>query len=213
MSWPTRRSICGPKRSPSSAGHVSRPRWPPVQAVTGGDAAMRREPLMNHRARRLAAAGMLGCAAWVATAGVADAAPVAQAPYTLTVFARSANGYTAPDSLVLWRDSVLVGFGNGIAKDGTDGKSSTIVQYSLNGAVQRTFSVPGHNDGLRVVNEKDLWCLQNEDANPNLVVIDLESGHQTLYKFAPTVHQGGFDDMVVVGGDVYMTASNPTLVG
>jgi hypothetical protein len=32
-----------------------------------------------------------------------------------------------------------------------------------------------------VVGESDLWCLQNEDANPNLVVIDLEEGIQKLY--------------------------------
>jgi hypothetical protein len=33
------------------------------------------------------------------------------------------------------------------------------------------FTVPGHNDGLRVVGENDLWALHNEDANPNLVVM------------------------------------------
>jgi hypothetical protein len=156
----------------------------------------------------LATVGSLICTS-LATA----AAPVINHPYTLSVFAKSGTGYSQPDSIVQWNNSIIIGFQNHVAKDGTDGKSSAIVQYSLKGAVQRTFSVPGHNDGLRVVGEKDLWCLQNEDANPNLVVIDLESGHQTLYKFAPTVHQGGFDDMVVVGGDVYMTASNPTLVG
>lgn len=31
----------------------------------------------------------------------------------------------------------------------------------LNGNPERTFSVPGHNDGLRIVGESDLWCLQN----------------------------------------------------
>jgi hypothetical protein len=96
-----------------------------------------------------------------------------------------------------------------VAKDGSDGKSSTIVQYSLSGKVERTFSVPGHNDGLRVVGENDLWSLQNEDANPNLVVIDLESGQQKTYKFAPPPHQGGYDDMRVLDGKVLMTASNP----
>jgi hypothetical protein len=129
----------------------------------------------------------------------------------LTVFARSTSAYSQPDSIVLWRGSVLVGYGNHVAKDGTDGKSSTIVQYSLDGTVQRTFQVPGHNDGLRVVGEAGLWSLQNEDANPNLVVIDLESGSQQTFAFAPTVHGGGYDDMVVVDGQVLMTASNPNL--
>jgi hypothetical protein len=53
--------------------------------------------------------------------------------------------------------------------------------------------------------------LQNEDANPNLVIIDLETGRQTFYTFPPsaTPHGGGFDDIVELGGNVYFTASNP----
>lgn len=140
---------------------------------------------------------------------------VTQPSYQLSVFATGvttgANPYTQPDSLVQWRDHIFVGFQNHVAKDGSDGKSSTIVQFSLKGDVQRMFSVPGHNDGLRIVGEKDLWALQNEDANPNLVVIDLESGHQRLFTFPPTPHAGGYDDMVVKNGQVFMTASNPTL--
>jgi hypothetical protein len=75
----------------------------------------------------------------------------------------------------------------------------------------RTFSVPGHNDGLRVIGENDLWALQNEDGNPNLVVIDLESGLAKNFAFAPTVHGGGYDDIVVVNDEVFITASNPNL--
>jgi hypothetical protein len=139
-------------------------------------------------------------------------AQVATSPYKLSVFAAAANGYSQPDSIVQWRDSVLVGFQNHVAKDGTDGKSSTIVQYSLSGAVQRTFTVPGHNDGLRLVGGDDeLWALQNEDANPNLVVINLRTGQQETLAFPPTPHGGGYDDLVVMGDDAFITASNPTL--
>ena len=139
--------------------------------------------------------------------------PVIQLPYTLNVFATSTDKYSQPDSIVRWRDRIIIGFSNGVAKDGTDDKSSTIVEYSLDGKVKRTFSVPGHNDGLLVVGEDDLWSLQNEDGNPNLAVIDLESGHQKLFTFAPTVHGGGFDDMQVKDGKVLVTASNPALNG
>jgi sugar lactone lactonase YvrE len=123
----------------------------------------------------------------------------------------SANGYSQPDSIVQWRDSVIVGFQNHVAKDGSDGKSSTIVEFSLSGQVKRVFSVPGHNDGLRVVGEDHLWALQNEDANPNLVVIDLKTGNMKKFTFAPTVHGGGYDDIVVRDDDVFITASNPNL--
>jgi hypothetical protein len=155
----------------------------------------------------VAAIGSLACAA------MASASPVASPPYAVSVFAVSANGYSQPDSMVRWRDSIVVGFQNHVAKDGSDHKSSTIVQYSLDGKPQRMFSVPGHNDGLRIIGDSDLWCLQNEDANPNLVVIDLESGSQKMYTFATTPHGGGYDDMVVRNGQVYITASNPNLVG
>jgi len=158
----------------------------------------------------LTAGALLFCFLMLSSVAAAQG-PVTQPPYHLSVFATSANGNSQPDSIVQWRDSVLIGFGDHVAKDGSDGKSSTIVQYSLSGDVQRTFSVPGHNDGLRIVGDDELWALQNEDANPNLVIIDLESGQQKMFSFAPTVHGGGFDDMVVKGGQVLMTASNPNL--
>lgn len=168
--------------------------------------------LFRNFAALLSTAAILLCALSLSSPASAQG-PVVQPPYVLSVFATSTSAYSQPDSLVQWRDRILVGFSNGVAKDGSDGKSSTIVEYSLSGEVKRTFSVPGHNDGLRVVGEDDLWCLQNEDANPNLAVIDLESGRQKNYTFALTVHGGGFDDMRVKDGKVLMTASNPNLNG
>jgi hypothetical protein len=72
------------------------------------------------------------------------------------------------------------------------------------------FSVQGHNDGLRVVGENYLWALQNEDANPNLAVIDLQSGLQRVL-YPPAPHGGGYDDLRVFQDQVFMTASNPNL--
>lgn len=142
---------------------------------------------------------------------LAQSLPVATPPYKISVFAKSPAGTSQPDSLVVWNDNVIVGFENGVAKDGTDGKSSTLVEFSLAGKVKRAFQVKGHNDGLRVVGDDELWALQNEDANPNLVVIELRTGKSKTYKFAPTPHGGGYDDMVVKDGKVYITASNPNL--
>ena len=141
----------------------------------------------------------------------AQTSPVVTPPYKLSVFANSPAGISQPDSIVQWNDSIIVGFQNHVAKDGADGKSSTIVEFSLAGKARRTFQVQGHNDGLRVVGDDDLWALQNEDANPNLVVIDLRSGKAKTYKFAPTPHGGGYDDIVVQHGRIYLTASNPNL--
>ncbi|HEY0802103.1 MAG TPA: hypothetical protein VGD54_14790, partial [Steroidobacteraceae bacterium] len=147
----------------------------------------------------------------VALPSMASAQVSASPPYAVSIFAHNPAHTSQPDSIVIWRDSVIVGFENGVAKDGTDGKSSTIVEFDSAGNVKRTFTVKGHNDGLRVVGEDDLWAVQNEDANPNLVIIDLDSGKQTAYQFPPTPHGGGYDDIVVHNGEVFLTASNPNL--
>ena len=158
----------------------------------------------------LGIAALLACTVFGAPAQ-AQGGPTVQANYRLSVFVKSTSAYSQPDSIVRWRHSILVGYQNHVAKDGTDGGFSTIVQYGLDGTAQRTFQVKGHNDGLRIVGEDHLWALQNEDANPNLVVINLESGHQKAYTFPPTPHGGGYDDMAIKDGHIFVTASNPNL--
>jgi hypothetical protein len=136
---------------------------------------------------------------------------VAAPPYTVSVFATSIPGVDfAPDSIAVWNGNVFVGYGDGAAPDGSDGKSSTIVEYRANGDVVRTYTVPGHNDGLRVnPKTKKLWAMQNEDGNPNIVIINPKTGTQTLYTFGPTPHGGGYDDIAFRGDDVFLSASNP----
>lgn len=170
----------------------------------------------NRTKKNILTSSLVACAllvGWIMASvpAMAQTPPVATPPYTISVFANSPSGISQPDSIVRWRDCIIVGFQNHVAKDGTDGKSSTIVEFSLSGKVKRMFQVPGHNDGLRVVGDDDLWALQNEDANPNLVVVELTTGKAKQYQFAPTPHGGGYDDMVVQNGKVYITASNPNL--
>jgi hypothetical protein len=136
----------------------------------------------------------------------------ASVPYTVSTFATGVAGtYSQPDSIAVLGGYIYIGYGNGVAKDGTDGKSSTIVKYKANGDVVTTFSVVGHNDGLRVNPQtKKLWALQNEDGNPNLAILDPTTGAQTVYTFAPTAHGGGYDDIAFRGNDVFLSASNPS---
>ncbi|HEY2036118.1 MAG TPA: hypothetical protein VGG96_03820, partial [Steroidobacteraceae bacterium] len=77
-------------------------------------------------------------------------------------------------------------------------------------ALVHTFTVHGHNDGLKVdPYSRLLWALQNEDRNPNLVIIDPESGSQREYTFGATPHGGGYDDLVFRDCKTYISASNP----
>jgi len=144
--------------------------------------------------------------------GLAASAQVAAAPYTISVFATSIPGVDfAPDSIAVVNGYVFIGYGDGAAPDGSDGKSSTIVEYKMNGDIVSTYTVLGHNDGLRVNPQtKQVWAMQNEDGNPNLVIIDWKSQTQsTPYTFGPTPHGGGYDDIAFRGNDVFLSASNP----
>jgi hypothetical protein len=137
--------------------------------------------------------------------------PLVSPPYALSTFAQSEGVYSDPDSVTFNGKDIFVGYGNGGAPDGSGGAMSTIVEYDMTGTVVTTFTVVGHNDGLRI-NPADgsLWAIQNEDANANLVVIDLKNGKQTVTPFpSPAPHGGGYDDVVFTKGATFVSASNP----
>src|ERR1700730_9277095 len=134
----------------------------------------------------------------------------ATSPYQLSVFATAPKGLSAPDSIAVLRDHVFVGYGDGNAPSGSDGKSTQIVDYALDGTVNYTYTVKGHNDGLKIDPSTHLlWAIQNEDANANLVIINPESHQQKVYTFGPHPHGGGYDDVVFRGCKAYISASNP----
>jgi hypothetical protein len=137
-------------------------------------------------------------------------APQAASPYTLTVFATAPPNLSAPDSIAVVGDHVFVGYGDGHAPDGSDHLNSQVVQFAMDGTVEHIYTVPGHSDGLKLdpITHR-LWALQNEDANPNVAIIDTESQQQKVYQFASTPHGGGYDDIVFRGCKIYISASNP----
>ena len=133
------------------------------------------------------------------------------ADYTVSQFASNTPSYNSPDSIAVAGDRIFVGFNNGTSTTGSDGLSSTIVQYTKDGTVVQTFSVLGHNDGLRV-NPADgqLWAIQNEDGNPNLAIINPDTGAIATYSLSAP-HAGGYDDVTFVKGQAYISASSPML--
>jgi len=146
------------------------------------------------------------------SAAFAQGAPAATQPYTLTTFATAPEGLSAPDSIAVVGKHVFVGYGNGHAPDGSDGLNSQIVEFAMDGSVEHIFTVPGHSDGLKLDPvTRHLWALQNEDANPNLVIIDPKNRHQSAaFPFSAEPHGGGYDDIVFRGCKVYISASNPS---
>lgn len=140
--------------------------------------------------------------------------PKAVAPYEVTLFTKGITGtLTAPDSIAVLGNHVFIGYGDGHAPDGSDGKNSQVVEYRMDtGALVHIYTVPGHNDGLKVDPCTGLlWALQNEDANANLVIIDTKAQTQKLYKVGTSLNGGGYDDIIFLHGRVYFSASNPQL--
>jgi DNA-binding beta-propeller fold protein YncE len=136
--------------------------------------------------------------------------------YKISVFTRFAYGgskFINPDSIAIDGSKVFIGFQNVTAKDCTDGpKTSTIVQYTMAGTFVKKFTIPGHNDGLRVDPTTHLvWATSCEDGNPQLNVIDPTSGTVTPYTLPAAPHGGGYDDLWAMNGKMFIAASNPTL--
>jgi hypothetical protein len=134
----------------------------------------------------------------------------ANPPYTVSVFAHAPAGLSNPDSITTAHGKIFVVYANGTQPDGTGGVS-TIVEYSPTGDLLRMFNVQGKSDGLKY-NPFDhkLWALRNEDSNPALTLIDPKTGEQTDYTYAePPAHGGGYDDVVFMKGETFISASNP----
>ncbi|WP_179403188.1 hypothetical protein [Burkholderia guangdongensis] len=150
------------------------------------------------------------------TAAVPNTATAAG--YSLSVFAKAPTANDKPDSIVRFNDTVFIGYQKaGDVKDGSvPGLTNDIVQYDLSANVLKSYTVPGHVDGLLARTDTNtLWAMANEDGNPELTIIDLASGTQKTYTptVNPTAHGGGFDDMQLINGVLYVSASNPTTPG
>jgi hypothetical protein len=138
--------------------------------------------------------------------------------YTLSVFAKAPQTTQKPDSIVQYNNTVFIGYQNaGEVKDGSVANvTNDIVQYDLNGNLLNTYTVPGHVDGLMARTDTNtLWAMANEDGNPELTIINLSTGSKKTYQATvnPTVHGGGYDDMQLLNGVVYVSASAPATTG
>jgi hypothetical protein len=138
--------------------------------------------------------------------------------FTLSVFATGPSSTSKPDSIVSMGSTVYIAYQNaGEVKDGSvPGITNAVVQYDLNGMALKTYTVPGHVDGLLTRSDTNtLWAMANEDGNPELTIIDLAAGSQKTYPATvnPTAHGGGYDDLQLLNGVVYVTASAPAVTG
>ncbi len=157
----------------------------------------------QYNAPRLAAALLAAGLSFIAAAAQAQTA----APgYSVTSFGQAPAGATNPDSIAVSGGDVFIGYANTASKTGAFG-TSTIAEFSGSGTLLTTYTVSGHNDGLKVAPDGTLWSFQNEDGNPNLAIINTVSGTSQNYSL-PSANGGGIDDVVFLNGKTYFSASN-----
>ncbi len=145
----------------------------------------------------------------------AQAAPTPTASYSVSTFGSAPAGATNPDSIVVSGNDVFVGYANDGSKTGANNNLSTIAEFNDAGSLLNTFSVVGHNDGLRVDPSTGLlWAMQNEDANPSLVIINTLTSAQNVFNLpsqdtgGQPGNMGGLDDIVFQNGSTYFSVSN-----
>lgn len=167
---------------------------------------------MTHAAARKTLTFSATLALCALAAPASAQSPKAEKGYSVSVFAKGVPGkYTAPDSLAVTSDHVYIAYNDGNDPTGGDGKSNMIVEYTKDGRKTFSFAVIGHNDGLKVdPYTHKIWAMQNEDANPNLVIFDPKTRERRQFTFAAAPpNGGGYDDITFHDGEAYFSASNP----
>jgi hypothetical protein len=158
---------------------------------------------------------LFGSIVFFAISASAQAGPTASS----SVFATGGPvGGTAPDSITVGGGSVWVEYGNTADSTGLGG-NSTIVQYSLSGAIQHHYSIAGEVDGLKVDPATGIvWALQNQDANSTISFINPTTNtvsspplkYGPPYQYTPPGPLGrGYDDIAFLNGKVYLSYTNP----
>jgi hypothetical protein len=164
---------------------------------------------MSFRKSALTTTGILGVGlATILLTSTAWASPV------VTTFATGAAvGATSPDSVTVGGGSVWVDYSNGASGAGTDGRSSTVVRYSMSGAVQQTFSLSGNIDGLKYnAATNQVYATHNQDANSSLSIINATTNtvSSAVPYAVPASTTRGYDDFAFLGGTTYVTHTNPS---
>jgi hypothetical protein len=126
---------------------------------------------------------------------------------------------TDPDDITRIGKDLFTAFQNGVGPQGQasgDGnRDSTIVEFTLNGAVVNKWDVPGKCDGLTANTSAGLVVATvNEDAHSSLYTIYPPTSHIVHYSYyRPLPHHGGTDAISFDNGLMLISASAPGTTG
>jgi len=136
-----------------------------------------------------------------------------------TIINGAAHGWSSPDDLTRIGRDLYVSFQNGVASTGGTAPAptqSTIVEFRLDGTIERTWELTGKCDGLTAdPTHQRLIATVNEDGNSSLYTIPAGGGAPSHYAYDanPLPHGGGTDSITIYRGNIYVIASAPTTAG
>lgn len=164
-------------------------------------------------------------ASFATAAGATQSAPGShkgQASYQLsTIFSGTTLGISQPDDVTTMGHHVFVTFQNGVGPQGqpspSGNRDSTIVELTPQGAVEQTWNLVGHCDGLTADPRiGKVIATVNEDLNSSLYTINPHNARVVHYRYSPShlPHNGGTDAISVTHfGQILISASAPGTVG
>ncbi len=127
---------------------------------------------------------------------------------------------TQPDDITRLGSMLYVAFQNNIGPMGqanaNGDTASTVVEFSPSGQYMTQWSISGHIDGLTAdPMRKELIVTANEDGNSAMSTINPSgaSGFQVQhYRYSEVLpHGGGTDSISIYHGQIYVSASAPTV--
>ena len=184
-------------------------------------AASRRRLLVGGTTLALGALGL----GLVATAVPAQAAPhgirvLGKSPYKVKTLATGLGGNLKPDDSAVLGSGVFVAYQNGVgstggAATGTGVTTSTIVEYKKKKVVG-SWQVTGKCDGLAAnASTGEIIATVNEDGNSSIYTVNPATNavvHLTYSVDPLTLGGGGTDSVSVIGSQVFIAGSNPSLL-
>jgi hypothetical protein len=132
---------------------------------------------------------------------------------------RRAEALSSPDDITRLDGYLFTAFQNGVGPQGqanADGnRDSTVVEFTVSGAVVKQWDIQGKADGLTADPRTGLLVATvNEDAHSSLYTIRPATGlvmHYSYYK--PLPHNGGTDAISFANGLMLISASAPGTSG
>jgi hypothetical protein len=177
----------------------------------------------SHRRAVLFAAlglGAVSAAAAPVMGGLADAASTSPG-LQVSVFASGSGTLSQPDDISALHGDIFAAWQNGVGSKGEPapggGTTSELVEYDSSGSTVNQWALMGKVDGFTADARSGMIVVTvNEDGNSSLYTVNPSAPPNQqvthyLYNLNPLPHGGGTDSVAVLGGQIFISASAPTV--